>query len=254
MKLIKNIRELIWPVIEPSSREQKNKNEKRLNEYGNLESLNNKTSHVKDEDYVNSILMFSQNCFNEERERLKTIETKSITLLSASGLIITLLMNFLDQTFKALAESALFGVILIFTIFVLSLIYFLKCILLSIKVLEKNTYHQLDAKTKMVKNVFIKEAALLYCSFAIKNEIVINEKVDYMVMAQEYFKRGIITSIITGILYIAIRIVNIKNKEYEMLFIGSYFPYFVGIFIVLDIILNIANILSLKKDKIKKQN
>jgi len=106
MKTFIKLKELLWPTLEPFTEEQIKKEKENNKKYGEMSNILNSIAYIEDESYAEEFAKTAKSLFEDEEERLKTVESKSVTLLSATGLIITLVVNFSDQIIKVLSDSA----------------------------------------------------------------------------------------------------------------------------------------------------
>lgn len=223
MKIFKKIINSIWPILE-----RDNENADIQREYGNKDAILAKMTYITDEDYAKQFSVTAEKLFEDERDRLKTIEGKAVTLLSATGLIISLIVNFSKEIKTAAVESPskiIAMIVLLF--FLLTVIYFLRSVWYSLKALGRKGYHQLDVKdivdSKLHnKTEYFKKIGSLMVAFRVKNYNVINRKVESVVASHKYFKRGIICLAIMGFLYMfsrtdLIATISLMNESAEIL-------------------------------------
>lgn len=232
MGTFKLLKDFLWPTLDPFSGEQIRINKERLVKYGTPDTIIAMLTQVKeDKEYAKALADTTNTACEDEEERIKTVENKSTTMFGAAGLIITLVVNFSDKLLKGFNASAhkLFW-IAILGCFLFTIIYFFRSAFFSVKALERKNYYKFapeDAIDPSLTNTvdFYKKVSAIKISNRIKNYDVINEKVDFMVMAQDYFVRGIVAFLITGILYIVTKmgidslIINWKDGVYIALFI-----------------------------------
>jgi hypothetical protein len=162
--------------------------------------------------------------------------------LSATGLIITLVVNFSNQIISGLNNSTnklIWWLIVI--CFAFTVAYFFTAVIYSLRGLERKGYYKLDIKDiidsqlKDKKDYFKKIAALTLTN-RVKNYRVINSKVDCAVMSHLFFKRGIVALIFTAILYICanLNFAFLKFDIIHIVYICSFI--FVVTMIVMDLI------------------
>jgi len=222
MKIFKKIINTIWPCLE-----QDDEDANVQMEYGNKDAVLNKMTYITDEDYAKQFSVTAEELFEDEQERLKTIEGKAVTLLSATGLIISLIVNFSKEIKNVVIESPsviIGAIILLF--FLLTIIYFLGSVWYSLKALSRKGYHQLDVKDIIDPNLndktkYFKKVGSLMVASRVKNYDVINGKVEFVVASHEYFKRGILCLVITGFLYMfsgtdLITMTSLMNESIEI--------------------------------------
>lgn len=243
MKSLIKIRELFWPMLEPFTDEQIKKEEELNRKYGNDATILNDIRYINDDDYAEKFFKTASELFEDEKARLKTVEAKSVTLLSATGLIITLVVNFSNQIILGLNSSTnklIWWLILI--CFAFTVAYFFTAVIYSLRGLERKGYYQLDIKDIIDsqlqdKKSYLKKIAALTLANRVKNYKVINSKVDCAVMSHLFFKRGIVALIITAILYIFSK-VNYKFLQPELIpIVYILLLTFVVVLVVVDLIL-----------------
>ncbi len=182
----KAIREFFWPLLERPNNKEKNE-KKHLNlEDISVEGENLDTAYDLAHEY-----------YKADFERDQNVEKKSAIFVGINGIIITIILALskeliLDTTNK-------FGVIDFFHsvyLFVIVL-YFGRTLWFSIKTLKRSSFYLLSDKD-FIKNDenFKKNLIKKYINCTKKNCEGVNRKVDGMVMAQEYFKRGIVAAIL----------------------------------------------------------
>jgi len=207
MKLFEKIKRNIWPIFVEDDKEQKNINADTQKKYGDKDSILDQIAYITEEDYAKQVTETAKELFEDERDRLKTVEGKAVTLLSATGLIISLIVNFSKEIKGAIVESSskvIGAIILLF--FFLTIIYFLRSVWYSLKALARKGYYQLDVKDIIDSNLknkveYFKKIGSVMIASRVKNYDVINEKVEFVVTSHEYFKRGIICLVLMGFLY-----------------------------------------------------
>ena len=173
MKIFNTIREFFWPLLENSQEQE---------------------TTVKDEEIeinksrVQEVFKNIYDCYKEEEERRKTVESKSSlfigTITVAGSIVIGATSNFIKGDKFDLWTFLLILLLVILTLYITRTIWF------SIKALERKTYYSVSSTDYFNKDQkqLIKEVI----AGIKKNEKVTNEKVDNMTLAQEYFKRAII--------------------------------------------------------------
>jgi len=175
---ISDIREFFWPLLE-ADKTDKHKSSNVINE----EDL----KITKEEDLKLSY-DWAIKFYEGEEKRRSNVEGKSTIFIGTVGFIITILLN-ITKDLSSSSEPLFFNAFA----FSIITIYLSRVVWFAIKVLQRRGYHTISPKSfisasgNFKKNLIVK---LVNCTR--KNSIVINSKVDYMTMAQEYFKRAII--------------------------------------------------------------
>lgn len=155
------------------------------------------------------LLEISKDICEAENKRLNTVEAKATTILGATGLIVVLIANFGKSLFFEDSHSTPdkdFAVYLFSIIFSLSIIYFSRAVYFAIKTISRRGYHKINPN-ELISNfkhdtkwTYDMRIAAFILDKTQKNFSIVNEKVDYMVMAQEYFKRGILIILFVAII------------------------------------------------------
>jgi hypothetical protein len=247
LKTFIKLKELLWPTLDPFTDEQIKKEEERNKKYGDMDNIVGSIEYIKDESYAEEFAKTAKSLFEDEEERLKTVENKSVTLLSATGLIITLVVNFSDQIIKVFTDSSNKSIWYIILIcFASTIAYFFTSVIYSLRGLERKGYSKLDVKDIIDaqlqdKRDYFKKIAALSLSNRVKNYKVINDKVDCVVMSHLFFKRGIIALVLTGIFYMCSKInfSLLKPNIISILYINLF--VIVVILVVTDLIFMLSN-------------
>lgn len=176
--LLFRIRELLWPLLE-------SENEIKCNEKTIEECLWNKNEE-------SMILEYIEIYSKREENRNTKIESKSMIFIGTFSVTIALLTLLIkdiniDSATNTPRQMFLIGAI------ILIIIYLCRAIWFSIKALERREYHALGFPDFMFSNSTEKKKKIILKCYnnTKKNQRIINLKVDYMTMAQEYFKRAI---------------------------------------------------------------
>ena len=253
MRTFNKLRDLLWPYLEPFSEGETKRQTKQLEEVGDRDAILKKIEHIKGEDYARIFFESSRELYNREEERLKIVEGKSAILLCASALITALIVNVISHIAEGFTVpyKIIGGVIILLTS-----CYFLAVVFYVLKALSVGKYYNpkiediIDSKLTHKKSYY-KQMGSIYCSSRVKNYKTINEKVDFVGLAQDFFIRGTIMVVLTGFFIYSATInfgTNLYTKIPEIL-IASFW---ISVFILgADIILNI--IVLRKKRKADKR-
>ena len=206
---LSKIREFFWPLLEPE------------NFNDDAKEIKGETILTKQPDNLKVALELALRNYDAENERRKTVESKSIIFIGTISLITTVLITiskdfFLKENIQFNAKS-----ILLIAVIVIYIIYLTRTLWFSVKCLERKAYYTINFSLyNKADDKYLMEIIADIATIIVKNYKVINEKVDYMVMAQEYFKRAIIVLAIYPILYIIITLFqkyNILHILYSLL-------------------------------------
>jgi len=193
------VREFLWPLLEGEPKKPQVRSASQI-----LEQL--KTE--QDADKVKRLLEISKEISEREEKRRTTVESKATTLLGATGFTITLIVSFGKSLFVDLESSSdvnLFTVYIFSFFFLLSIVYFSRTIHFSLKSLSRKGFHTLKHKDVIEMEglsavEYDKKIAATILENTANNYPIVNEKVDWMVMSQEYFRRGIFSVIVAALL------------------------------------------------------
>lgn len=183
MKLTKEIREFFWPLLAP------------------LKKKNFVPFKVEDltanKNYLNTCYDLTLRYYNSENERKNTIESKSTIFIGSIGFVIAILLSMATGLLLNPKIQVSFLTSFSVIMWIVIVIYFCRAVWFSIKALERQKYHTIGYKDYTKKKInYMKELITDIINTTRKNSTTINLKVDNMVMAQEYFKRGIIAIIL----------------------------------------------------------
>lgn len=189
MKFLSNIREFFWPLLEPETEQKKNPYEEAGKIVHKIEEVHSSGISILLEEAVRA--------YSAENQRRATIEGKAATMIGFNGVIIALIINAVSWFIKEPKTKTIVEFITIIIIF-FAIIYFLRAILYALTVLKRASYVTVTAEKLLEQNMsneqaFTKSLIGLYISSTVSNYKIINEKVDNMVMAYEYLRRGIFT-------------------------------------------------------------
>lgn len=181
MKIIlKNIRECIWPLLDP------------------LEEIKPKEIKLDDcnfkDDEIDLMLNYIEKYSASEESRKSQVESKATIFIGTFGVVITVLLNLVkDIIIKDTSSVNNSSNIAVILVMILAIIYLCRAIWFSIKTLERRNYYTFGFPNFMLSDSEIKKKQIVVKQYnnIKKNQLEINLKVDYMTMAQEYFKRAI---------------------------------------------------------------
>ena len=179
MKHFNVIREFLWPLLTKDENEEK--------PGFKLESVTVKAENL------DKALELMLKIYESEDERNKNVESKASFFIGTISVLTTIAVGFTtilikESTFKA---SLFFLLLLLFVM----TIYMVRTVWFAVKALERRNYFSLSAKDFLNSAAYEAYTRQIISSVAVilmKNEDTINDKVNNMVMAQEYFKRAIV--------------------------------------------------------------
>ncbi|MFW5795527.1 MAG: hypothetical protein ACOCV1_08610 [Bacillota bacterium] len=173
----KSIREFFWPILEPIDSDKKK-----------IEKISLHNMNVNDGN-IDILYNLAKEIFKNEEKRNSNIESKSIIFIGTLGVITAIISSLLNELNNASINLSIL-------ILLISVIYFVRAIWFSVKALEKRNFCTLGFNDINIKGndiTYKKKLTIKMINMLRHNSEVINTKVDDMVMAQDYFKRGIVT-------------------------------------------------------------
>lgn len=179
-KKITGFRELVWPLLEPLVEDP-------------LKSISEADCMWNDNE-IDMLLQYAERYYESEEKRKQEVESKSTIFIGTFGVATAILINLTkDMIFNSTVPYTPFRMLLIFMLTSAN-IYLCRAIWFSIKALERREYHTMGFPNFMITNRTDKKKQIIirYYNNTKKNQNEINIKVDYMTMAQEYFKRAIV--------------------------------------------------------------
>lgn len=187
-KAANNFREMVWPLLAP------------------LEEISPRQISEADcnwnNDEIDMMLEYVEKYSTSEEERKKEVESKSTLFIGTFGVATAILINLVkDMLFNNAVPHTPFVLFLI-SMMTLAIIYLCRAIWFSIKALKRRNYSSLGFPNFMLSDCTDKKQKIIirYYNNTKKNQDEINIKVDYMTMAQEYFKRAIlVVALFSGI-------------------------------------------------------
>jgi disulfide bond formation protein DsbB len=179
MKLFENIRDFFWPLLEKGEAQK-------------IQKLEPNEIKVENK-HLEQTLKYALDFYESEAQRKKTVEGKSSLFISIISVITSIILG----VTTVLVKTNDFSVVLLFLIFLLFVlsIYMSRTVWFSLKTLERKAYYSISINDFLIgekNDDYFKKLISDITNKVRKNSIVINEKVDNMTMAQEYFKRAIV--------------------------------------------------------------
>ena len=201
MSVFKQLREFFWPLLE------KGKPPK-------FEKLT-KDKILVDNSFLPEAFRYTLDCYNREEERRKGIESKSSLFIGTISVVTSVILGVASILVKE-NDFDMTVSILVFLLFILTL-YMSRTVWFSIKALERKNYYSISVSDFLIKSAKEEYYIDLIVEIANKierNAITINNKVDNMTMAQEYFKRAIV---VVALCSFVILILFLSKSEINML-------------------------------------
>jgi hypothetical protein len=211
MKIFSKIREIVWPILERDSIQEP--------------KLLNENEITIDSSRFHEIFDHVFNCYKEEEERRKTIESKSSLFIGTISVVGSIIIG-ATSVFTKDVEFNILILVVVILLFILTL-YITRTIWFSIKALERKNYDSIspdDFFKNRSENDYYKQLIIEITNKINKNAFINNGKVDNMTMAQEYFKRAIFVvasySLVILLLFLFkynLDLLNLLNKFIELL-------------------------------------
>jgi hypothetical protein len=196
MKIFKNIREWFWPLLEKGIKQEANEI--------NIDKIKIDKSRLHD------IFKNVYDCYKEEEERRKTVESKASLFIGTITVGGTIVIGSTSNFIKGdKFELSIF--LLIFLLFILTL-YITRTIWFSVKALERKAYCSI-APTDFFNEDNNKQLVKDLVKGVEKNQKITNGKLDNMIMAQEYFKRAVIIIAIYSLVLLLLFISKSFGRE-----------------------------------------
>lgn len=243
---IKNFREFVWPL---------------------LDTLEVKTPRKIieadckwNEDETDIMLEYAEKYQESEEDRKKAVESKSTIFIGAFGVAVSVLLRLIKDMVSNNSEQLTPVKLVLICLMTLSIIYLCRAIWFAIKTLERQKYHNIGFPDFMLSDCAEKKKLLIieHYNNINRNHDVINIKVDYMTMAQEYFKRAIVSVALFSVIVVSnymlanITIINNILIAFDLLSINQI--TLIGLFGGLTILFIAVVILSYKMKKLEKFN
>lgn len=132
----------------------------------------------------------SQQYFNDERGRTKTIEDKASMFITSSGFLGTVLIGTANIIVSQRDSAAWLRVVMILCLLLFA-IYMVGTILNALRALTRSKYSRPDPATimNMAGEDFDRNTIADLVNSTAYNQSATNEKMDYVVLAQRFYKR-----------------------------------------------------------------
>ncbi len=202
MKIFSQIREFFWPLLEKEEIKPRKKLEKK--------DINVDKTHLEE------TLKYAIENYKSEEERRKNIESKSSLFISIISVVTAVILGVTTVLIKVDNFNFIL-LILIFILFILS-VYMSRTIWFALKTLERKEYFSISINDFLIiekEDDYFKKLIVEISNKINHNSLTINEKVDNMTMAQEYFKRAIVVVSIYSLL-ILIYFGSKTGLDYEL--------------------------------------
>lgn len=185
----KEIREIFWPLLEPPLKEK------------TASTVSPEDIKLTGDD-LDKCYDLAVKYYEDEDDRKSSVESKSTIFISAIGFTTAILLSVTKDLVLSTSIDFTSATYIYLVLLVIIVIYMARAVWFAIKALERRAYHSLTYKVIINKDNDKEYATAVITkliNFTIKNHRVVNLKVDYMVMAHEYFKRAIVAVVIYSI-------------------------------------------------------
>jgi hypothetical protein len=194
--MLSEFREKVWPLLESLDNSLPTQ-------------IREENITLADEENLKTAYDWAVKYYESEDKRSSSVEAKSTIFIGAVGFLITILLTI---TKDLLTTSGFQGLVSVMA-FSIIIIYLCRVVWFAIKALERNNYHRMGYNDFAIEyDNYRKRLIITLINYTKKNAEIINRKVEYMTMAQEYFKRAIWAIAIYSVLLIIF--VLYKNKNY----------------------------------------
>ena len=148
----------------------------------------------------------SQQYYNDERGRTRTIEGKASMFITSSGFLGTVLIGTANIIVSQSSNAVWLRILMIFCLLFFA-IYMVGTILFALKALKRGIYSRPDPKTilNMAGGEFEKNAIADLVNSTANNQNATNLKMDYVVVAQRYYRRlmfSVLAFVVVLLLYV----------------------------------------------------
>lgn len=186
---MEKIREIFWPLLEKGEQQT-------------ITALT-KDDIVVEKVNIQKTLEYALKIYESELARNSVIETKASLFISSLAIITSVVLAI---TTTLIGQNGFNTVLflLVSTLFILT-IYVLRTVWFAVKVHERKPFHTFYHNDILIQGDEIEYSKTLISAIITKtkkNSLIINSKIDNMVMAQEYFKNAIVTLSIYAVLLI----------------------------------------------------
>jgi hypothetical protein len=244
---MEKIREFFWPLLEKGDVQK-------------VTALSVEDITVNDNN-IQKVLDYVMKIYESELGRNAAIETKASLFISALAIITSVVLAITTTLIGQNGFSSILF-LLVCLLFFLTM-YVLRTVWFAVKVHERKpfyTFYHSDIFKNGDEKEYSKQLISSIVNKTKKNSLVINSKIDNMVMAQEYFKRAIITLSIYSFLLIVffidkcklgIKASSIKTiKVFNEVDIGVWLIILLILIAVSSLIINFILLKRLKNEKI----
>ncbi len=248
MNILRNIIDFIYPLM------PKGKRESDANSIS-IESI------VGDETILHEKEKAARQYYQEEKDRVKSIEGKASMFITSSGFLGTVLIGtsniLIGQNDEPVFYKLMFALCLLFFV-----VYMVSTVIFSIEALKRATYTRPDPTTLITiekSEQYEKNLVADLLNSTLRNQNIANQKMDNVVMAQRYFRR-LMLSVLAFVIVILIHVLNQKrisllnwfndiNEVVKTWSVELWIVILMFILIVASITLSIVTLVKISKKK-----
>ncbi len=253
MSKMKKIRDFFWPILDSE--------EENVDKDITIDQIKIKDSNIE------TAYDLIQKEIDAEEKRNRNVETKSTTFIWILGLSITILFSFSKFLFPFRINGIIDYIYHVFSFLalILILLYAFRSVIYAAKALKRRVFHSLGFKDFNISenhSKYMQKIITQIVNNNKKNSKTINEKVDCMVLSQEYFLRSIFSILILGILvlfYSFYRNITMENEialgslnNFKSLLFNNHWFIFSVLFIQI-IIFILLIVIIIKHKQFKKR-
>ena len=167
-----------------------------------LSHIKEQLENVTDSDTLKSLYSLSESLSLKEKERLDSTIRRSVTLLSATGI-----MSAIFLVITNLKSAYTSNNILIKLLFVVFFIYIGRTVWFCLDTLKPRIYWRIGVDEiikdiNLDSNIFTRNRTMELLEYIERNGIVINNCIDSFILARLYFRNAIFTLLLIGIILI----------------------------------------------------
>lgn len=203
------IREFFWPLIDKPTKAEIEEDEKRKEEEIIL---------IVEDSNLKKAFELNNKISESEESRRASAESKATSLISAIGISSSIVVAASTLTINSTENLNVIRGSVIISFFLT--VYTLRTVWFAIKALERKGYHVTDFSDINMdgdENEYYRKMIIKVSDMTKKNHNVINEKVNNMVLAQEYYKRAIVVIFVFAFFVLIYSFLFKTEKKIELL-------------------------------------
>lgn len=206
----------------------------------------------------------TQQYFNDERGRTRTIENKASMFITSSGFLGTVLIGTANILVGQNGNISWLKVFMVVCLLFFA-IYMVGTILSALKALKRTRYSRPDPATVMdivEKNDFNKQAIADLVNSTAYNQDSTNQKMDYVVLAQRYYWRlmfSVLVFIVLLLIYVLqqngvsfIKWLSLLNEEISSWTLSTWYVIVSSLLLLISLIFSVTALV--KVSKLRKVN